>query len=385
MKFSEKLTKQEDLLWNTINSDRAIIFWGCGNSMRIVKETLAEKGIVPTAFCDNNEKLIGTYIDNIPVLSYEQIKKYYTDYVIILTVAINNAIPIVEQLREQQEKHPIYHMEHPFKVENTFLEYQYLENHNDEFEAVYKALEDEESRNIFVQSINFKLSGNKLPLLNYVDGEGFFDEKLIPLSKHYSYMDVGAYTGDTLLRFYAFCGGKYDKLYAVEPDTGNFNALQNLVKYGRISNVQLFHVGGWNLKGELTFYTIANRNRKHFENPNFFKKMQDIVANSWEMSQKDFGTETISVDTVDNLLQGAKCDIIKINALGADYQVLMGCRETIKQYKPIIVGEFGTQSEYLVEQLNEMLRVNPNYKLYLRQKMIFGDCKTVYFAIDLQR
>lgn len=385
MKFSEKLTKQEDLLWNTINSDRAIIFWGCGNSMRIVKEKLAEKGIVPTAFCDNNEKLIGTYIDNIPVLSYEQIKKYYTDYVIILTVAINNAIPIVEQLREQQEKHPIYHMEHPFKVENTFLEYQYLENHNDEFEAVYKALEDEESRNIFVQSINFKLSGNKLPLLNYVDGEGFFDEKLIPLSKHYSYMDVGAYTGDTLLRFYAFCGGKYDKLYAVEPDTGNFNALQNLVKYGRISNVQLFHVGGWNLKGELTFYTIANRNRKHFENSNFFKKMQDIVANSWEMSQKDFGTETISVDTVDNLLQGAKCDIIKINALGADYQVLMGCRETIKQYKPIIVGEFGTQSEYLVEQLNEMLRVNPNYKLYLRQKMIFGDCKTVYFAIDLQR
>ena len=308
-----------------------------------------------------------------------------SDYVIILTVAINNAIPIVEQLREQQEKHPIYHMEHPFKVENTFLEYQYLENHNDEFEAVYKALEDEESRNIFVQSINFKLSGNKLPLLNYVDGEGFFDEKLIPLSKHYSYMDVGAYTGDTLLRFYAFCGGKYDKLYAVEPDTGNFNALQNLVKYGRISNVQLFHVGGWNLKGELTFYTIANRNRKHFENSNFFKKMQDIVANSWEMSQKDFGTETISVDTVDNLLQGAKCDIIKINALGADYQVLMGCRETIKQYKPIIVGEFGTQSEYLVEQLNEMLRVNPNYKLYLRQKMIFGDCKTVYFAIDLQR
>ena len=377
--------KQEELLWNTINSDRAIIFWGCGNSMRIVKETLAEKGIVPTAFCDNNEKLIGTYIDNIPVLSYEQIKKYYTDYVIILTVAINNAMPIVEQLREQQEKHPIYHIEHPFKVENTFLEYQYLENHNDEFEAVYKALEDEESRNIFVQSINFKLSGNKLPLLNYVDGEGFFDEKLIPLSKHYSYMDVGAYTGDTLLRFYAFCGGKYDKLYAVEPDTGNFNALQNLVKYGRISNVQLFHVGGWNLKGELTFYTIANRNRNHFENSNFFKEMQDIVANSWEMSQKDFGKETISVDTVDNLLQGAKCDIIKINALGADYQVLMGCRETIKQYKPIIVGEFGTQSEYLVEQLNEMLRVNPNYKLYLRQKMIFGDCKTVYFAIDLQR
>lgn len=382
MKFEERVIKEEDLLWNVTKSGTPIVFWGCGNSMYAVKESLAEKGLVPTAFCDNNKDIVGTYIENVPVLSYEQVKERYPDYIIILTVAINNAIPIMNQLREQNEKHPIYHIEHSFKVEDGFLEYSYLEEHIDEFEAIYQALQDEKSKDIFVQNINFKLSGNKMLLLEYVDGESFFDKTLIPASEHYSYMDVGAYTGDTLLRFYAFCGGLYDNLYAIEPDTGNYNAINRLVKYGRIDKVHVFHVGGWDSKGELTFYTVANKNTINFDAPNFFKDMQHTVANSWEIDKADYGKETMPVDTVDNLLQGAKCDVIKINALGADYQVLMGCRETIKKCKPVLVGEFGTQKEYVTALLNEMIKMNPNYKIYLRQKMIFGDCKTVYCVID---
>ena len=76
----------------------------------------------------------------------------------------------------------------------------------------------------------------------YIDGNTFFDEKLIPMSEHYSYVDVGAYTGDMLLRFYAFCGGKYDAIYAVEPDKGNFSSLERLVKYGKLEDVFLFQI-----------------------------------------------------------------------------------------------------------------------------------------------
>ena len=385
MGFRERVIRENELLWNMDNQGKPIVFWGIGNSMKAVKEALEKKGIVPTAFCDNNMDIVGTYIENIPVFSYEQIRERYTDYILILTVAINNAIPIMKQLREQKEEHPVYHIEHSFKVEDGFLEYSYLEEHKDEFEVIYQALKDEKSQDIFVQNINFKLSGNKIPLLDYVDGDSFFDKTLMPVSEHYSYMDVGAYTGDTLLRFYAFCGGMYDKLYAVEPDSGNYDALNKVVKYGRLGNVKTFHVGGWNVKGELTFYTVTNKNAINFDSPNFFKDMQHTAPNSWEIDKSDYGKETMQVDTVDNLLQGAKCDVIKINALAADYQVLMGCRETIKEYKPILVGEFGTQKEYVTALLSEIIKMNPNYKIYIRQKMIFGDCKTVYYAIDSNR
>lgn len=385
MSVMGKILAEDNLLWNKLDDTLPIIFWGCGNSMYLVKDVLKEKEIVPTVYCDNNSELVGTQIEGIPVLSYKQIKERYSQYILILTVAINNAIPIMEQLKREQEKNPVYHVEHPFKVEDGFLNYETLESKYEAFQRVYEKLQDEVSKKIFVENINFKLGGNKLPLLDYIDGDSFFDTKIIPKSEHYSYMDVGAYTGDTLLRFYAFCEGQYDKLYAVEPDTGNFKSLSDLIKYGRLDNVSLFHVGGWDKKGKLTFYTVEDKNNTNFDSPNFFKGMEGMGHNSWGISKEEYGTETIKVDTVDNILNGEKCNVIKINAVGADYQVLRGCKKTIEQYKPILVGEFGAQKEHYIDLLSEICEYNPGYKLYLRQKMIFGDCKTCFYAIEPEK
>ena len=381
MKFGDMLIKQEKLLWELPKQEKAIIFWGCGNSMRLIKKELQERGVVPTAYCENNPNIIGKSIDNVPVLSYDEVRAQYKEYIIVLTVAINNAVPIVEQLKKAGEKNPIYHIEHPFKVENVFLEYSDVKDKFHEYEKMFDILQDERSKKIFQELINFKISGNKLPLLKYVDGDTFFDENIIPESDHYSYMDVGAYTGDTLLRFYAFCRGKYNKLYAVEPDEGNFKALSELVKYGRIFDTHLFQVGGWNYRGELTFYTITN-NATNFDSPNFFKNMENTVYNSCELSKEIYDKQVVAVDTVDNLLNGEQCDVIKINALGADYQVLLGCENTIRKYHPVLVGEFGAQKEHLLHLLEKMKEMNSHYKIYLRQKEIFGDCKTVFFAVD---
>lgn len=377
-----KIINENTSIWNEVHSNKPIIFWGCGNSMHLVKNELKDRGIVPTAYCENNKDMIGKAINGIPILSYEQIKQRYKEYIIVLTVAIGNAIQIMDQLRRSDEKNPIYHVEHPFKVDKEFLEYSYVQEYITEFEQIYDMLEDEKSRKVFAQCISFKMNGNKIPLLDYVDGNTFFDENIIPFSDHYSYVDVGAYTGDTVLRFYAFCRGKYDKIYAIEPDQGNFNALSQVVKYGRIDNAYLYHIGGWDHKDELKFYTIANKNSVNFDSPNFFKEMKDTVFNSMKLSTDDYIKEIIPVDTVDNLLNGHSCGILKINALGADYQVLRGSEKTIRKYKPIIVGEFGAQKEHLLDLLYEILRYNPNYKLIMRQKEIFGDCKTIYYAID---
>lgn len=380
MELADRVINQKELLWNKDWEKKPIIFWGCGNNAKIVKRLLEKKGITPTAFCDNNPILVGGEIEGVRILSYEQVVEQFDDYCIVLTVAINNAIPILDQLESVGEKKPVFHMEKPFKVDEDFLEYDYMIGNMDRFEEVYNMLEDEKSKDIFVTCVNFKLSGNKMELMKYVDGDTFFDEKIIPLKADYSFVDVGAYTGDTLLRFYGFCRGKYEQIYALEPDKGNFNALQHLVKFGRLNNIHLFNVGGWDTKTELTFFTLANNDERHFDSPNFFKGMEDTIPNSLNIQKEMYIEEKIEVDTVDNLLQGAKCDVIKINALAADFQVLRGSRETIKKYKPVIVGEYGTQKEYLLDMIKYIKEIEPTYKIYLRQKMIFGDCKTVYIA-----
>lgn len=382
MKHVDRYIRKEKLLWNEIDTKIPVIFWGCGNNAHIVRKLLAMKGIEPVAYCDNSPKRVGTQIDGIEVLSYEQIRKKYQTYYLILTVSVRNAVSIMAQLEKADEKNKIFHLEKPFKVDDELLEYEYLEQNIQKFETVYDMLEDELSKKIYVENVNFRLSGNKLELIKYIDGDSFFDEKLIPGSEHHSYVDVGAYTGDTLLRFYAFCSGKYDRMYAVEPDKENFSGLKSLVKLGRLENVTLFNVGGWDSKDVLTFYTANNKNERNFDSPNFFKDMGETVPSYCGIEEEDFVEEKIEVDTVDNLLEGEGCSVIKINALAADFQSLRGCRKTIERYKPVIVGEFGTRKENLTEMLEFMKEVNPSYKIYLRQKSIFGDCKTVFTAVD---
>ena len=380
MKFAEGIMKRDELLWNK-NINIPIVFWGCGNNARIIKKTLETKGLTPVAYCDNNLSLCEKKIDGVPVLSYSQVKEKYKECVFALTVAIGNAISIEEQLKAAGERNPICHIEKAFKCDEGFLEYDYMEKHIEDFEKIYAILQDEQSKEIFINNINYKLSGNKLPLLHFVDGDTFFDERIIPYKDNYSYMDVGAYTGDTLMRFYAFCRGKYDSVYAVDPDKGNFACMEKLVKYARMDNVNLYNVGGWDKKTELTFYTLIDNEERNFDSPNFFKDMEETVPNSCAISREKYKQEKIEVNTVDNLLDDARCDILKINALAADYQVLKGSKKTIERYKPIIVGEYGTQKKYLLEFLRYIKEIESAYKIYLRQKMIFGDCKTIYIAI----
>lgn len=380
MQFYERVMKREEIIWNKDLTGVPVIFWGCGNNARIVKETLKGKGIVPCAYCDNSKDLIGNELDGVPVLSYEEVKERYKKYVLILTVAVENAQVIYSQLMDAKEMNPILHIEKAFKCEEGFLEFDDIEADLEKYEEIYEMLCDEQSKEIFVNHINFKLSGNKMSLLSFVDGDTFFDENIITYKDNYTYVDVGAYTGDTLMRFYAFCRGKYNAMYAIDPDKGNFQCMERLVKYARLKNVHLFNVGGWNEKGKLVFYTLANNEDENFDSPNFFKGMEETLPISCKVSGERYVEEIVPVDTVDNLLQGERCDVIKINALAADYQVLEGSRKTIERYTPVIVGEYGTQKEYLLEFLKVIKEIEPRYKIFLRQKRIFGDCKTIYIA-----
>ncbi|NLL79124.1 MAG: FkbM family methyltransferase [Clostridiales bacterium] len=377
--------KEEELFWNQRKTGKPVIFWGCGNNAHIVKKILECKGIYPDAFCDNNSKLWGKKFEETEVLSYAQIKQKYSQYDMLITAAVGGAVEIEKQLKEAGEKNKIIHMEKPFKVDNEFLDYDYIRANIEQFETVYEFLEDNFSKELFVENVNFRLCGNKFPLLKYVDGESFFDSKLFHSFEEDNYVDVGAYTGDTLLRYYAFCGGKYKKIYAIEPDEENYEGLQMLVKLGRLKNVETFQCGAWECKDTLTFFTAQNKNKRNFDSPNFFKNMSETIPSSCGIEEEDFMEEKIEVNTVDNLLQGEPCGILKINALAADFQTLRGCKKTIQQYKPVIVGEFGTRKENLTEMLLYMKELNDNYRVFLRQKMIFGDCKTVFTAIDSGR
>jgi hypothetical protein len=87
------------------------------------------------------------------------------------------------------------------------------------------------------------------------------------------------------------------------------------------------------------------------------------------------------VSTLDNELENTAPTILKVNALAADMEILKGGEQTIRRHQPVVMLEYGSKLEYILEIPQLLSSYGKNYRLYLRQKNIFGDSKTIFYAI----
>lgn len=366
-----------------------IIMFGAGSKARQVIKLLADKNIFPCEICDNNKMLHGqkfmvggqkTYV----ISPYDEIREKYKSYSILISTTITNAMSIKDDLVKSGEQNPIYHACNFFKVDETFLSYEEVIN-DERYKRIYELLEDEDSKRIYVKNINSKLTGNGLALYDEMTGKSFFDEDLLCNMETDIFVDAGAFTGDTILQFLEFSKGKYQKIYAIEPDKGNYVALQKFIKYGVIENVETFNVGGWSEDGERNFFSTSNNENVNYGSPNLFQDIStSITKGELEACQKENSVATnykVKLDSVDNIVKDHRASVIKINALAADMPILIGCKETILESKPVFVMEYGARPEYMIEEVIWLDDLKVGYKFYMRQKSIFGDCKTLLYAI----
>jgi hypothetical protein len=266
MNWITELKKEADAFFGQLSSKPVVLF-GAGGKGHDTLEYLRGIGINPCCFCDNNAKVHGTKCHGLDVLSYENMRNAYKSYIILLTVTTDKAVKIAAQLKSAGEENTVRHCCIPFKVDNVFTSSGELEKNAAAFEKLCGSLADDLSKELFIKCIRYKVTGDGLPLFSMIDDDTFFDKTILPAHDKHIYVDVGAYTGDTMIRFYAFCGGKYKKIMAMEPDAENFSKMRAMVKACRLDNIELHNVGAWNEKDTLVFNTVPNID---FENGNFF-------------------------------------------------------------------------------------------------------------------
>ena len=59
----------------------------------------------------------------------------------------------------------------------------------------------------------------------------------------------------------------------------------------------------------------------------------------------------------------------------------LGGEQTIRRHQPVVMLEYGCKLEYLLETPRLLSSYGKDYRLYLRQKNIFGDSKTILYVI----
>lgn len=366
-----------------IQNTHHVVCYGAGSKGKQTIEILRNQyNIFPEFFVDSKADKWeeDRMYAGIPVIAYDELIKKYDKYCILITCVYKNAKDIYDMLMEMGEKNPIYFVCNPYKAENKFLTIEEIQRQKEKLSITYHALRDGESKELLIHFLNWKLTGDMSQIANYTQGNWmeFFGSDLIPFDNNYTFIDVGAYTGDTIIRFLAFCNGKYNRIVAFEPDQKNYSELQRFIFNGRMDRIEAKNIGLWMKKEEKPFFSAGGI----YESSNFFRSVENTIRTDRLIESEKTLEQTIIADTLDNQIEiDSQKMIIKVDALAAEVPILYGAEKIIKRCKPIIIMEYGTYSEYMGDSIPYLLSLNPEYQFYLRQRYVFDNSRTVLYAV----
>lgn len=359
-----------------------IVLYGCGSTSYRVMEILLSNGIVPIALVDGSKSRWGTTYSykryKASIISYNELKERYKDYVIVLSVSIRNALEIKAELELKGESNPIIHMQCPFKIDDELLSL------NDELFALEKEFYDEESRSLYRSFLDYKASGNMENMMEHCSGSTYFDRTILQPKKNDRFVDVGCYTGDTIAQFMLFAENGYDSIVGMDADPGNCKRAQTMIEYARLKNAHIINMGGWCESTTMVLHTLKNNNGANFDSPNFFRRASDIMDSKVASAEEDVYEDVeIRCDSLDNLFYDLRPTIIKINALAADFNILVGAKKIIEDFAPEIVLDYGARPSFIKDTVKLLKTTRNDYQLFLREKEIFGDFKTILYAVRM--
>ena len=349
-----------------------VVLFGCGQLGKMTVPGLRNVGMEPLAFCDNNSRLWGTRIEDIPVLAPEEAASRYRDSAAFV-VTIYNSTPAREQLRKlgcsRVVPYPMLFWKHwRFMPREDRLELPHrILEHTDDILAGYELLADDASREEFRAQIRWRC------LLDYGclprprdPREIYFTPGLFRLSDDEVLVDCGAFDGDSVRDFLTRTGGRFRHIYALEPDAANIDALERYCSSlapeiaGRIT-ILPYAVGATN--GTVRF-----------------------CAEGFQGSRiAEAGSVEIPCRTLDTALPENVCPtLIKMDIEGAEPQAIPGAARTISRCRPVMAVCAYHKCDHLWTLPRLLKAAAPDYRIYLRRYA--EDCwETIYYGVPPER
>lgn len=327
-------------LWKRLKTtDKPIVLYGMGNGADRILDVMEGRGIKAAGVFASDDFVRHQQFRGFTVGSYGELKAYFGDMIVLVSFGTHRP-EVLANIRAIMAEQEVYVPDVPVAGE-TIFNADFLTLHYNELERVYHMLADEQSRLVFKNVVRSKLTGEIPPLFECASS---VEEAwgLFQLTEKERYLDLGAYTGDTVERFLRFTNGHYQQIWAVEPDHKNFKRL--LQNTDNLLNVQCFNCCVDADSGERRYSMDGGRKSHALKN----------------------GGEMISAVTVDELLDGAPVSLIKMDVEGMEAAALRGAAGTIRKYKPSMQVSAYHRSEDLFALPLLVEQIRPGAKVYLR-------------------
>ena len=341
--MTELLWEQEDLWTHLQKTDKPVVIYGMGDGALKIMRVLERYNIPLRGIFASDGFVRGHSFEGFPVKHLADMEEEFGEFIILMAFAIHDE-PTTEMIHRIAEKHEFYAPDVPVAGDNLFTMDFYRE-HQKEFEEVYGWLADEQSKVVYRDILNFKVSG-KLNYLTHCETsieEAY--ENIIKPDENEDYADLGAYKGDTIQELLHFTNGKINSVTAFEPDRKNHKKLCiNVEAMGLSERSNLLNVAAYKESGTMLFSNKAGR--------------QSALS-------KTQGIET-AVDSLDNVMGGRRVSFINMDVEGGEKEALEGCRKTMELWKPKMLVSAYHRSEDLYALPMQIRQLCPEYRFYLR-------------------
>ena len=325
--------------WETLaSSGEPIILYGTGNGADKIVDELNRLSIKLSGVTASDGFVRERSFRGFQVTPIAEFEKEFESFTVIVGFGTNRE-EVIENIKNIAKKHrvlvpcvPVYGDE--------IINRGFIIKHQNELEEVYNIFADEKSREVFADFLRFEMTGE----LDYLfkgetdKDEAFFD--ILKLGDGESYLDLGAYRGDTVDEFLKYTNSKYESICAVEPNKKSFEKLAEHT--AALERCEIINAGVSESCGFDTFSA-------------------ELQGRGNAVSGEGEKCKMISVDSLKKPFTYIKADIE-----GAEAAMLNGAKNTLKVYKPKLNIAAYHRSEDIFLLPKIIKEINSGYGIYLR-------------------
>ncbi len=339
-------------LWSKLKStDRPIVLYGMGDGADKMIAALNNIGKTPAAVFASDDFVRGQSFRGMKVLTFTQAKNAFPD--MIACVCFGTQIKeVLDNIKNISQLCELYAPDLPV-IDSGLFDKDYLQKNIHTAELIYSRLADEQSKLTFESVLRYKLTGN-INFLSQCEVEPLEPySSILRLNDNETYVDLGAYRGDTVSEFLSQVNG-FDSIFAVEPDVKNYQKLSDAYRDIAIC----INAAASDSDGFVTFDTRRGR--------------------SSHISQSG---KTVPAIAVDSLLGVKAPTFIKLDVEGNEKNAIIGASHTIVQYKPKLCVAAYHRFNDIFEIPLQVLGMRPDYKMYLRHFPYIPAWDTNYYFV----
>lgn len=356
---------QKFLDWHVDNGDVPVFLYGAGRGLHWYLKSLEQHNITCEGIVDG--KMVGEdcyQVGNRFVYSLEKICAQYPDAMIVISAPAYRK-EIYERIQEEAGHYKIAVFDPILDIiqGNSWRQrLKYYESKKDELIALRKVLADDLSKVTLDKFLEGSVTNScECYSAIHSNSQYFPDIVMQKLGKNETFVDLGAFIGDSIQEFIDATSNSYKKIMAFEPDLYNYKKGKAATQDARIE---------WYPKG-------AGRRSEtlYFQN-----ETGSLDGGAHVVADEERATSKIEIVSLDDVIK-EQVTYIKMDIEGMELNAIKGASNLISNQKPKLAISVYHRTEDIVEIPRLILELNPEYKLYLRHFGESNSTDTVLFAL----